>query len=264
MIEIVFSDVDGTLLNSEHKITPLTRHAIQKLDSNGIPFVIISARSPSGIYPILEEYCIQCAIICYSGALILDKQKNVLFHKGMKKADVREILSLIERRGFDLSWCIYSMDEWVVKEKKDPRIIREETIVKASAMQGSVDTVTGQEINKVLCICNPETIVETEAALKEAFPGFSIVRSSDILLEIMEKGVTKASAVQKFCSYFDVPLAAAAAFGDNFNDAEMLEAVGHGMLMGNAPAVLKERFQTHTKDNDHDGIYYGLLDLELI
>lgn len=56
MNKIIFSDIDGTLLNSEHKITPLTQSAIQKLKEKNLPFVIISARSPSGIYPILQEY----------------------------------------------------------------------------------------------------------------------------------------------------------------------------------------------------------------
>ena len=69
-LEIVFSDVDGTLLNSEHKMLDGTKYAIQKLQKKDIPFVIISARSPSGIYPILEENGFSCPIICYSGALI--------------------------------------------------------------------------------------------------------------------------------------------------------------------------------------------------
>ena len=54
-VEIVFSDVDGTLLNNEHKMLEGTMYAIRKLQAKDIPFVIISARSPSGIYPILEE-----------------------------------------------------------------------------------------------------------------------------------------------------------------------------------------------------------------
>ena len=49
MKKIVFSDVDGTLLNSEHKLTALNREAIRRLEEQDIPFVIVSARSPSGI-----------------------------------------------------------------------------------------------------------------------------------------------------------------------------------------------------------------------
>lgn len=261
---VVFSDIDGTLLNSEHKITPLTEQAIKKLKSRKIPFVIISARSPSGIYPILDEYGFSCPIISYSGALILDENRNVLFHKGIKKSNVKKLIEFIESSQFDMSWCIYSLDEWIVKDKSDPRIIREENIVKAEAVQGDVNSITDDEINKILCICNPEKILEIEEKLKEAFPDYSIVKSSDILLEIMESGITKATAVQALCSIWDIPLSEAVAFGDNYNDIEMLEAVGGGILMGNAPAQLKERIKIQTNDNDHDGIYYGLLKMNLI
>ena len=48
MYQVVFSDVDGTLLNDQHCITPLTLLAIKKIQQQGIPFVIVSARSPSG------------------------------------------------------------------------------------------------------------------------------------------------------------------------------------------------------------------------
>ena len=85
MKKIVFSDIDGTLLTSEHKLSKNTLFAINKLQEKNIDFVIISARSPSGIYPILLKNNFSCPIISYSGALILDKDKNVLYHKGMNK-----------------------------------------------------------------------------------------------------------------------------------------------------------------------------------
>lgn len=85
------------------------------------------------------------------------------------------------------------------------------------------------------------------------------MKSSDILLEIMENGVTKESAVRRLCRMWDIPMPEAAAFGDNYNDAEMLEAVGYGVLMGNAPEELKERIPVHTESNDHDGIYHALM-----
>ena len=264
MKRIVFSDIDGTLLNTGHKITPLTQQAIRDLKSRAIPFVIISARGPSGIYPILEEYAFRCPIISYSGALILDENRNVVFHKGMKKPGVKRLIAFMESRRFDLSWNIYSQEEWLVKDKNDPRIIQEEAIVKAEAAQGSVDSVMRDEVSKVLCICNPKETEEIEKQLKDAFPDYSIVKSSDSMLEVMEKGVTKAAAVKTLCSLWDIPLSQAVAFGDHYNDAEMLETVGNGILMGNAPDELKARIKIHTSDNDHNGIYEGLRKMKLI
>lgn len=264
MDKIVFSDVDGTLLNSEHKITALTEKAIKELKKKDIPFVIISARSPSGIYPILNEYDFKCPIISYSGALILDENRNVLYNKGIDKSNAKRIIEFIENSHFDMAWCAYSLDDWIVKDKNDLRIMREETIVKAKATQGSIDSITGNEVNKILCICNPKKMPEIEEKLKEAFQDYSIVKSSDILLEIMENGITKATAINTLCSLWDIHIKNAIAFGDNYNDIEMLEAVGCGFLMENAPNELKKKIKTHTNDNNHDGIYYALLEKNLI
>lgn len=264
MKRIVFSDIDGTLLNAQGEIMPLTILAIKSLQEKGIPFVITSARSPSGIYPILREYDFTCPIIAYSGALILDENRQVLYHKGMKKPGVKELINFMEERRLDLSWCIYSLDEWIVKDKHDPRIIHEEMEVKAQSVEGTVDSITNEEIHKILCICAPGKLWEIEKELIAHFPQYSIVKSSDILLEIMENGITKEIAVKKLCTLRGIPLSDAVAFGDNYNDVEMLEAVGSGVLMGNAPEELKKRIPMHTKDNNHEGIYYALKELELL
>ena len=82
---IIFSDVDGTLLNSKHEITSKTLNILKEKIANGSYFAIVSARSPSGIFPITETYNLKCFIISYSGALILDENRNVIFTKGMTK-----------------------------------------------------------------------------------------------------------------------------------------------------------------------------------
>ena len=81
-----------------------------------------------------------------------------------------------------------------------------------------------------------------------------MVKSSDILLEIMAKGISKAEAVKRFCAHLGISPDETIAFGDNFNDVEMLEAVGRSYVMGNAPEEILDRFPYHTADNDHDGI----------
>lgn len=85
MKRIVFSDIDGTLLTNDREVLPSTLKAINSLKKQDIPFIIISARSPSGIYPILDKHHLSCPIVSYSGALFLDENKKVIFHEGMNK-----------------------------------------------------------------------------------------------------------------------------------------------------------------------------------
>lgn len=80
----------------------------------------------------------------------------------------------------------------------------------------------------------------------------------------MTDGITKATAVQTLCQLWHIDPQNCYAFGDNYNDAEMLRMVGHPYLMGNAPAPLKVSIPTHTADNDHDGIAEALERIGLV
>ena len=99
--QIVFSDVDGTLLNSAHQLSENTLYAIQALQKRGIPFVIVSARSPAGVYSIQEKYGFQSPVISYSGALILDAHRNVLAEAGFSPQTAERILLAIDKSGLE-------------------------------------------------------------------------------------------------------------------------------------------------------------------
>lgn len=265
MRRIVFSDVDGTLLTGDHRLLPGTLRSIRRLQTQGIPFVIISARSPSGIYPILEEYGFSCPIICYSGALILDQQRRTLSSRGFSTALAEELIACVEGEQLPCAWNLYSGDTWIVKDRSDPRVAREESIVHARAVEGDLSLLDRDAVvGKLLCMCDPGTIGQVQDRLRAAFPALSIAPSSDILLEVMEEGITKRSGVMELCRLWDIPLENAVAFGDHYNDVEMLESVGTPFLMGNAPQALLERFPNRTDSNEEEGILHALEGLGLV
>lgn len=170
------------------------------------------------------------------------------------------MLFFLEEQKFECAWNLYSGDRWIVKDRQDLRVIREEEIVHARAEEGTVDALADtSEIGKILCMCSPEKICSIEEAVKKAFPELSVAKSSDTLLEIMPGGVTKRSAVIEACKLWKIPIEETVAFGDHYNDVEMLETVALPFLMGNAPQELKERFHNITDSNDEDGIYHGLM-----
>lgn len=264
-VEIVFSDVDGTLLNNEHKMLEGTKYAIRKLQEKDIPFVIISARSPSGIYPILEENGFSCPIISYSGALILDDKKNTVYSTGFSKETAENVINFIEEERFDCCWNLYFGDNWIVRDKKDERVICEENIVHTEAVEGTIGLVPDNtEVEKILCICNPEKTIEIENKIKKQFPMLSVVKSFHTMIEIMQTGITKGSAVSELCKLWNINPDKAVAFGDNFNDVEMLDVVGFPFLMGNAPQELKLRFKNITDSNNDEGIYKALVKIGAI
>ena len=144
IVKAVFSDVDGTLLNSVHRVTPRTGEWIHRILDKDIPFVIVSARSPSGIYPIMKRNGFECALISYSGALIMERDRAVLYSKEIERGLAERIEQFFVKKAYDMSWCIYSGDDWLSPDRSDPRILREESIVEAQSREGSVKDLRQQ------------------------------------------------------------------------------------------------------------------------
>ena len=262
MFPIIFSDVDGTLLDSRKQVLPATRDSIVEAIRRGIRFVIVTARPPMGVTPILKKNGFTCPIVAYGGGLLLDEDGTVLGSTTMPAQTAADIIAFVEERRFPLSWNLYSGNTWLVRDVNDPRVRREAAIVEAEPSQGDVSTLApGQGVHKILCICEPDHLLAIEEAVRKRFPDVSVAKSSNILLEIMPRGVNKALAVNALCGVWKVSPQSCVAFGDNYNDVEMLDAVGCPVIMGNAPEALLSRYARVAPDNDHDGIAFMLKQL---
>ncbi|MGP1458590.1 MAG: Cof-type HAD-IIB family hydrolase [Treponema sp.] len=254
----VFCDIDGTLLNSEHKITPLTLEAVRGLGGRGVRFVIVSARSPSCIFPILDEYGLSCPLICFSGALIMDEKRNIVINRGFTKSKAAKIVNFLEKSRFDLVYSIYSSEQWVTADTDNEKIKTEERIVRVKAERGDLNAIRSDVIGKIFCFCNPNETADVERRLKSTFPDCTVAFSSDEMIEIMDGGINKAAAMREFCALYAIDETKTAAFGDSFNDESMLNAAGLGFAMANAPDELKRRVTLVTDSNDCDGIANAL------
>lgn len=257
----IFSDIDGTLLNSSSELTPATRQAIDEVQAAGIPFVIVTARGMQGTFPLLDRTGLVCPVVTYSGGVIMDADRSIIHHHGLTRAQAAEVVAFVEDEHLDATWSAYSFEDWVAPDVEDPRIKAEERIVMARARQGTVSSIECDEVQKIMCLCSAGATYEVERRLRERFPKLAIAQSSPTLIEVMRADTSKANAVRTFCDLYGIDPADALAFGDNYNDVPMLEAVGHGYLMANAPAELAASYPLIAPSNDRDGIVLTLREL---
>ena len=80
----------------------------------------------------------------------------------------------------------------------------------------------------------------------------------------MNKDVSKANGIEVLLHHLNITPAQAIAFGDNYNDLDMLELAGVGVAMNNAPDDVKKTASAVTDDNNHDGIYKFLQKIKLV
>lgn len=262
--KMVFSDIDGTLLDSNHQVSKGTREKIQELNKQGILFILVSARMPSGILPIQRELGIKSPIVCYSGALVLNESGECIKTVGIEYEKSLLIKTYLKSEWNHICSSAFYFDNWLVDQKEDKWVIQEERITSSLPVENEIGEIPlpDREIHKFLCMGETEQITALNEAMKAKFPELSIYRSKDTYLEIMDCDASKSGAIQFLCQKYKIPIEATVSFGDNFNDVDMLLTTGNSFAMGNAPDEIKERARNVTLDNDHDGVLAGLNQME--
>lgn len=255
----VFSDIDGTLIGSDKRMSPATAEALRACAERGVLVTLSSSRSPQGIEPLVRDNDLRCCISAFGGGLLLDEGRRVLARHGFSPQTACDVVGFLERGGYDVTWNVYTAKEWIVRDATDPRVRREEDLVRTTARDGRPEDLdSGDVVCKLLLMSEPEDSPTIERDLRAAFPQLAVTRSSDILVEVNARGVNKGVAVRELCEARGIDVADTIAFGDNYNDLRMLEAAGLSVVMGNAPADIRRDAGMVTDDNDHDGVAHAL------
>ena len=264
--KIVLSDIDGTLLTTDHRVLPRTADAIRQIVAKGIPFVLVSARVPEAIAPIIKEIGVSAAMISYNGALIITPEGMEIHDERMSCAHTDTVLSLVAQSYPTASMSYYAGHIWYVHSRDDADVQREEGITGVQSVEGNFQRLIAENIlpNKLFAMGAPELIARMEQELSEVLPALSIVRSAPHLLEIIERTVSKAMGIELLLAHCGIDRTEALAFGDNYNDIPMLRYVGHSVAMGNAPEEIKGTANSVTEANDADGIYHFLKKIHLV
>ena len=247
--KIVFSDIDGTLLNSQHQISANTKQAIQRIVAKGIPFILVSARPPSAM-TVYTQQLNSDLLISYGGALILDEQSAPIYSVTLTEADLAKLNEKLTACGA-LSVNYYSYYQWFANDLKSPWVINESQITQLQPQQTPKEL---PPIHKMLLMGEAATIETLEKQLQTEFPHLYIHRSKATYLEVMNQQASKANAVRFIHRQLNIKQEETVAFGDNFNDLDMLEYAGLGVAMANAPLEIQQRADYVTASNDEEGI----------
>ncbi|AFU19990.1 Cof-type HAD-IIB family hydrolase [Actinobacillus suis] len=248
--QAVFSDIDGTLLNNQHQITPKTAAAIQRIAQQNIPFILVSARPPLAITPYSQQLQANQPIICYSGALILDRNLTPLYSISINETDLIQ-LDLQLQSFQHLSINYYANTLWFSNDVDNYWTKQEGEITGLQAVK-KAEKLTN--VHKILVMGEADEILRLETLLKSLFPQLSIHRSKAEYLEIMNSKATKSKAIRFMQQKLGITSEHIVAFGDNFNDLDMLQYVGFGVAMANAPDEIKAAASYVTASNNEDGI----------
>lgn len=236
--KLVVCDMDGTLLNDQHRVSEYTARVIKKLSSQGVKFIIATGRPYLDARHYRDELNLQSFLITSNGARAHDENNNEIVSENIPKKFVNELLSLdLDKKKYHRN--IYHNDDWFIEYEVDG-------LVEFHQESGYMFKITdlnkykNDDVAKVFFIAEPEDTEKLENEVKEKFKNdLSITVSSPYCLEFMKKGVNKASTLKKVLEILKIKPEEVIAFGDSMNDYEMLSFVGKPCIMGNGSDRLK-------------------------
>eukprot|EP01135_Chromosphaera_perkinsii_P003092 Nk52_evm39s234 gene=Nk52_evmTU39s234 len=264
-VELIVSDVDGTLLNSKHEFAEETSVAIRKVQEKGIPFVIATGKSRGSVKEILHRANVKTPGIFANGLLIQDADGTILEDNSIPANHVVELIDCC--LGMGRSYICYSYDsiysciddEWTqcLHKYHEPDCI---------VLSDLKDRIINQTVivHKLLVFHDPPKVQELRRDMEDFLKASNLDSHIDITqavpesLELMPKGISKASALQKVAKMLSVQIENTVAFGDGQNDQQMLQLAGVGVAMDNASADTKKCANMVTKSNDHHGVAHVL------
>ncbi|QCR22673.1 Cof-type HAD-IIB family hydrolase [Pontibacter sp. SGAir0037] len=261
----ICTDIDGTLLDSRRQLSSRTIAAIKNLGKT-IPVILASSRMPSAMLHLQEELDIlHHPMICYNGGYVIHYESSsptpvVLETVKIPFSICSKIIGMANETSLHIS--LFSEDNWYAP-KVDNWTEREERITKASAIIMRNEEVlnmwreTENGAHKIMCMGDEQEIEQMGNELEEKFgEQIHIYRSKSTYLELAPRSISKASGLERLLQerFSHITMADMAAFGDNYNDIEMLKAVGMGIAVGSARDEVKAAAKEITANSKEDGV----------
>lgn len=240
---IIFFDIDGTLTSSITGEVPQSAvEALQVLKAQGITIVAATGRPYSMCHDIIDLGF--DTLITANGAYVKHRDQ-LLYGAHVATSFQQQMLSLSKTYGHAMTfYCDQFYYNGVITTQL-------KTALHEAFMFDALPPVLpahNYETNLMCLIATDEQL----APYIEAFPDVTFQRWHDTIVTVLTSPVSKSRAIQEVLAFYGFTVEQSMAFGDGYNDIDMLEYVGYGVAMGNAPARVKAAAQ-YVTDAAHDG-----------
>ncbi|EHK2486720.1 sugar-phosphatase [Listeria monocytogenes] len=259
MYKIIAIDIDGTLLNDAHEITPAVRDSIKAAKEKGVKVVLCTGRPFAGIKKSLIELDLLDVgdyAITFNGAVVLETaSEKTLADITLNKTELEEIYAFCHAENVNVTY--FDGKNMYVPSRKITEITCQDSLLLGTPLYHLPveEAPASIHVSKVMLLDSPEKITDVIKKLPESIKQkFYIVRSVPYNLEFLQKGVNKGSALASLAEKLVVSQSEVMSIGDQENDITMTRYAGMGVAMGNATEHIKEIANYTTTTNNEDGV----------
>ncbi|UJL45424.1 HAD family hydrolase [Virgibacillus sp. NKC19-16] len=256
---VLFLDIDGTILKPDHTYTDSTKDAILQAKNQGIEVFICTGRPLHEVDTLAGELNVE-SLIGYNGAYAV-YQNETIIDEPIGQNLVHQFIKIANEYNHEI--VMYTSEKNYFTSLDSTAVQQFNHVFQLSKNDVYTSDVADQIIGATVINVDPK-----EAALYELETNLRLsvvnIEGAPPSFDIIRENVNKGEAVNTILKRLNIPKEQAIAFGDGMNDKEMLQAVGEGFAMENAhPDLFAYAKHTTTSVTD-SGIYHGLKKLGLV
>ncbi len=252
-VKAIFSDIDGTLVNTKATLTEETIKAVKNLP---IPFYLASGRYYKMMLPIAEKLNLKTPLVSANGGLIINQKGSIIKEFPIDEEILKEILEQLFNEYKDkIGLHIYDSKNWYCNSTTNQFFEIEYRVVKTYPDYTNLDLrfASSLKISKFLLFSTKEICDYLYLDWKNKYGNkLNLFHEKPQMIEIFSNNAFKGVGVKEICKEFNYDLNDIMCAGDTKLDESMLEVAGYKVAMENASASLKEKaniIASHTDDN---------------
>lgn len=257
---LIASDVDGTLLTPDERISERTRQVVRAAVAAGAQFVLATGRPPRWIPPVVEALGFAPMAVCANGAVIYDSATDRVVSARTLPVDVLSELAEIAARVVPGAGLAAERIGSSAHDTATPQFVSapgyEHAWLNPDNTEVSYDDLLSAPAVKLLVRKPGMPSSELAAVLTRhvGMLGDITYSTNDGLVEISMIGISKATGLEQVARSREISAEDVVAFGDMPNDVPMLRWAGHGVAMGNAHPEAIAAANEVTAANSDDGL----------
>lgn len=255
-IRLIAADIDGTLLNSQHELTPRTKYVLQKAMQQGTQVVIATGRTRSAPVPsrLIEELKVNAPGIFLQGLMVHNVDGSVRYQQHMDVVRAMSIIRFSEENGLHF-YSTSGGDLFTHPNNPFLATLARYNEPVPHEVTSLLDILEAHPVNKFVYMEMPEKMDALRELLQPIVgEGESLLRTAPEFLEFLPAGASKGAALARLIHELEIPREEVMALGDAENDIEMIQLAGIGVAMGNAMEHVKQVADYITLTNDEDGL----------
>lgn len=245
-------DVDGTLLNDDHKLTPRVRQAVRAAAEQGVEIVLATGRGSTSALPVLEELGLKGTVITHNGASVVNSEtREVLYETEISHELAHRYTTFLREREihFDMNTAFDLYVEGMSDEIATMYRRLLARPIKREEGQGFPERML-----KMSIYAPKQVLDDVETIWLDWKHELQAVRSGDNFMDIQHLNATKGKALEKLALLRGIPREQILALGNYYNDIGMIAYAGWGVAMDNSPHEVKAEADEVTVSNNEDGV----------